>query len=169
MKQQNEIKPFSNWQVLFILGTLICALGLIGLPGRVERNGELFLDFAQNADASDIQEIDIQRTDSVEEPIIINDEKAIIEFVAMPKTLQRSEFFRNVGDNYTTITIRLKDGQIHEFECYTLEYTGKRMHIAQVFFSKNSKFSYSFGNLNAQFPNDNFYNWLISVGIAVDK
>jgi len=47
--------------------------------------------------------------------------------------------------------------------------TGKIMYIGYVFFSKNENLSYSFGNGYTEFPDADFYDWLVSIGLKMDK
>ena len=169
MRRQDEIKPFSNWQVVLILSSLICLLGIFGLPGITERNGRLFNEFANQINASEIKEIEIHRLKSPEQIIVVHDQASVAKFVLLMRAIEEHKLSRYVGMNETAVYVKLKDGQIHKFECFALEGTGKKMYIGRIQLSVNKKSYYGFGVGDAQFPNDDFYKWLVSVGVTMDE
>ena len=169
MEQQAEIKPLSNLQILLLLGIMIFVLEVIGLQSQAKRNGLNFREFAKTVNSSEIQQIEIQRIESSGIPIIIKDEPSISKFVLMLKTSILSQTLHPITQNETQITIKLKNGKVREFTCYTVDDTGKIMYIGYVFFSKNENLSYSFGNGYTEFPDAGFYDWLGSIGVKMDK
>jgi hypothetical protein len=163
-----NLTPGCNFQAILAFIIIGCLLFGAILVSMVNQNTKSFSNFIKNVTAPDIIKIDVQRVDFqgyVQGPrITVDDRDSILRFVSAIKTVQPYEANHPVSENETKVKVWLNKGGTVEFDCYTLEGEKSTIFVGGVSLKPNI---YDFGNGNAQFPGQEFYDWLISVGIKM--
>ena len=155
--------------IIAIIAIICLLLGFIPF-GLVTANTKQFWNFLNNVTPSEIEKIEVQRIDKnsigISSPITVTDQVSIANFVSAIKTVQEDDLgSRFPTENETRVTVWLKNHHTVEFECYAIKDYGKSMSVGYIWMKPNI---YSFGSGRAHFPESEFYNWLLSVGVDVD-
>jgi hypothetical protein len=138
------------------------------LSGFVTQNAKMYWQFIENTTPADIKQIDVQQIDRdnkrISNPISISDANEVAKFVSIIKEVQ--DYRPNHPSYKSSILVKLSlaDNRKIEFECYTMEAGGKNIFVGGVWITPSF---YSYGNGNAQFPEPEFYNWLVSIGVPM--
>ncbi len=167
----NSFNPDPRENPRAIVAIIVVSCVLLGsiLLGAVTANARQFWNFLNNVTPSEIEKIEVQRTDNngigISDPITVTDQVSIANFVAASKTVQEDSLgYRFPTENETKVMVWLKNHHTVEFECYTIKDSGKTVSVGYVWVKPNI---YSFGSGNAHFPELEFYNWLLSIGVDV--
>lgn len=151
---------------LFGLGLFLIALlcvGIIAAFGKI--NDVVFWNFTTNASPEKIKSIEIwEISDSNIEnnpPIIVEDKEAISDFVRALSTIQEYDPRQISGKHNLRILVKLNVIETIEIDCFTIQ-GSNRVIVRSVFISPNFLAG---STTTAIFPESNFYDWLISVGV----
>ncbi len=165
-----NLSPMGNFKAVFVMVILGCLLLGAILSGAVEQNTKSFWRFLEKVTPADIEKIEVKRTDPfgnevIGDPITIKDRVVIENFVASTRTVEEYSPSHPISENNTRVKLWLTNGQTIEFECYTLKGEGNTIFVGYLWITPNL---YSFGNGHVKFPAQEFYNWLMNVGVKFE-
>ena len=158
-----------NPRIFFLVIISPCILLGLVLGALVGVNQSRFRNFLRSVTPSEIEKIDIQQIDingiGISDPITVTDEEPIVSFVTTINAAQDYYPSRYTELNRTKVTVWLRNQHTIEFWCYTIKDHGKSVFVDNIWLKPNI---YSFGNGNVEFPEPEFYNWLLSNGVVLE-
>lgn len=134
-----------------------------------KQNTKWFLVFAENAQISDIEKIEVQGIDAdgnnVGNTITVSDEESIREFVSALKTIEEYNTYHPTQEKRIKVKIwLLEKNQMIELEGYTLSGEGRVFYVANLRIEPRM---WKFGDGNQKFPAPSFYDWLEKIGMEL--
>lgn len=156
-----HLRAFLFGSGLFLI-VLLC-VGIIAALGKI--NDVIFWNFTINALPERIESIEIQEiSDSNTKnnpPIIVKDKEAISHFVTALSTIQEYDPDQISGQHDLRIFVKLNAIETIEIDCFTIQGSNSII-VRSVFISPNFLAA---SVTTAIFPESDFHDWLISVGV----
>ena len=148
---------------LKIFIVIILCVGVLAAFGKI--SDLIFWNFTTNASPERITSIEIREVSDSDprnnQVIIVEDKEAISRFVKALSAIQEYDPHQISGKHNLRILVKLNVIETIEIDCFTIQ-ESNRVIVRSVFISPNFLAA---SVTTAIFPESDFYNWLISVGV----